>query len=187
MKEKIYTVPVNDAFAADSECPVCAMFEQLENDAIEYTMGPSYMEDDIREKTDATGFCRHHFKMMYDYGNRLGNALILSTHLKKLNQELTKEIKDFTPSKSSLFSRMKRTDATGERSASTRMSHPGIHPKRLSAHGSPPRPPTAMSATILTRFTDAIWILFLTYTKITMNFGKCFMKARDFVSRTSAT
>ena len=47
MKEKIYTVPVNDAFAADSECPVCAMFEQLENDAIEYTMGPSYMEDDI--------------------------------------------------------------------------------------------------------------------------------------------
>ena len=36
---KSITVPVNDAFAADSECPVCAMFEQLENDAIEYTMG----------------------------------------------------------------------------------------------------------------------------------------------------
>ncbi len=52
MKEKIYTVPVNDAFALDSECPICSMFEKLENDAVEYVMGPSYMEDDIREKTD---------------------------------------------------------------------------------------------------------------------------------------
>jgi hypothetical protein len=50
------------------------------------------MEDDIREKTDATGFCRHHFKMMYDYGNRLGSGLILSTHLKKLNQELAAQM-----------------------------------------------------------------------------------------------
>ena len=50
MKEKIYTVPVNDAFALDSECPICSMFEKLENDAVEYAMGPSYMEDDIREK-----------------------------------------------------------------------------------------------------------------------------------------
>ena len=45
MKEKIYTVPVNDAFALDSECPICSMFEKLENDAVEYAMGPSYMED----------------------------------------------------------------------------------------------------------------------------------------------
>ena len=29
MKEKIYTVPVNDAFALDSECPICSMFEKL--------------------------------------------------------------------------------------------------------------------------------------------------------------
>ena len=57
MKEKIYNVPVNDAFGTDTECPVCAMFEKLENDAIEYTMGPSYMEDDIRAVTDKKGFC----------------------------------------------------------------------------------------------------------------------------------
>ena len=64
MKEKIYTVPVNDAFALDSECPICSMFEKLENDAVEYAMGPSYMEDDIREKTwlcacyeDTYGLC----------------------------------------------------------------------------------------------------------------------------------
>ena len=30
--------------------------------------------------------------MMYDYGNRLGSGLILSTHLKKLNQELAAQM-----------------------------------------------------------------------------------------------
>lgn len=40
-----------------------------------FILGSAYMEDDIRAKTDATGFCRHHFKMMYDYGNRLGTRL----------------------------------------------------------------------------------------------------------------
>ena len=81
MKEKIYTVPVNDAFAADSECPVCAMFEQLENDAIEYTMGPSYMEDDIRAVTDKKGFCQKHIKKIYEQNNRLGYALVMKTHM----------------------------------------------------------------------------------------------------------
>ena len=80
MKEKIYTVPVNDAFAADSECPVCAMFEQLENDAIEYTMGPSYMEDDIRAVTDKRGSARSISKI-YEQNNRLGYALVMKTHM----------------------------------------------------------------------------------------------------------
>ena len=81
MKEKIYNVPVNDAFLADTECPVCAMFEQLENDAIEYTMGPSYMEDDIRAVTDKNGFCQKHIKKIYEQNNRLGYALVMKTHM----------------------------------------------------------------------------------------------------------
>lgn len=81
MKEKIYTVPVNDAFALDSECPICSMFEKLENDAVEYAMGPSYMEDDIREKTDKIGFCSRHIKKIYEQNNRLGYALVMKTHM----------------------------------------------------------------------------------------------------------
>ena len=40
MKEKLYTIPINDAFAMDSECPICAMKTILENNAVEFTMGP---------------------------------------------------------------------------------------------------------------------------------------------------
>ncbi len=111
MKENIATIPLMDALHADDECPFCYLERQAEQHAISFILGSAYMEDDIREKTDATGFCREHFKKMYDYGNRLGNALILSTHLKKLNQELSGVIKDFTPGKSSLLKRMKRTSA----------------------------------------------------------------------------
>ena len=107
------------------------------------------MEDDIREKTDTTGFCRHHFKMMYDYGNRLGNALILSTHLKKLNQELAKEMSDFAPGKSSLLKRMKRTDATSEHEPQTALGA-WISKRRQ----------TAMSAIISVKSTADIWIPF---------------------------
>ncbi len=44
----------------------------------------SYMESDVRDKTDKAGFCRMHFKKMYDYGNTLGNAWILKTHINKV-------------------------------------------------------------------------------------------------------
>lgn len=112
MKENIATIPLMDAFSAKDECPFCNLERNAEQHAVSFILGSAYMEDDIREKTDATGFCRHHFKMMYDYGNRLGNALILSTHLKKLNGELAREMKSFTPGKSGLIKRMKKTDAT---------------------------------------------------------------------------
>ena len=45
MAEQIYTIPVNDAFDSGCECPMCQMQKDLERNAIEYTMGPSYMED----------------------------------------------------------------------------------------------------------------------------------------------
>ena len=112
MKETIYTIPLNDAFHADDECPFCYLEREAEQHALEFILGSgaSYMEDDIRMETDKIGFCRHHYKMMYDYGNRLGTGLILSTHMKKLNQELTEQMKTFKAGKSTLMGRMKKTE-----------------------------------------------------------------------------
>ena len=56
MKEQLYTIPVTDAFESDCECPLCKMKQELERNAIEYTLGPSYMEDDNRAMTDEMGF-----------------------------------------------------------------------------------------------------------------------------------
>ncbi len=111
MKESIYTIPLMDAMKANDECPFCYIERDLEQHAIRFALGSgaSYMEDDVRAQTDAAGFCRHHYKMMFDYGNRLGSALILSTHFKKLNAQLEEQISRFEPAKSSFLNRMKKT------------------------------------------------------------------------------
>lgn len=107
MKEKLYTIPVNDAVNANDECPICNAEQSLENDAIEYAIGPgaSYMESDIREMTDKAGFCRRHFNMMYKYGNSLGNALILTSHVHKVSEDIKKEMKNYRGAKGGLFSK----------------------------------------------------------------------------------
>ena len=75
MKEKLYTIPLNDAVNAGDECPFCYIERNVEQDLMDFVLGScaSYMESDVREDTDREGFCRTHMKKMFDYGNTLGN------------------------------------------------------------------------------------------------------------------
>lgn len=106
MREKIDTIPMNDAFDSGDECPFCYLERQAEQRAIKYTIGPgaSYMEPEIRAITDQEGFCRHHFKMMHEYRNALGCALILQTYYTGLLMELEANLDDYElPPKKGLF------------------------------------------------------------------------------------
>ncbi len=88
MKEKIYTIPVNEALDQNEECLFCTLQKKVEEDILNYVLGPSYMEEDVREEMDKMGFCSRHYKDLYQAGNRLGLALMTQTHLKKLNRDL---------------------------------------------------------------------------------------------------
>ncbi|MFV0502839.1 MAG: DUF6062 family protein [Lachnospirales bacterium] len=88
MEEKIYTIPIMDGFNSESTCPFCFMEEKLHKDSLDYILGPAYMEDDIREKTDKLGFCKVHLDELYKEQNRLGLALMEYTHLVKINKIL---------------------------------------------------------------------------------------------------
>lgn len=109
MKEKLYTIPLNDAVNAADECPFCHIEREIEQDLLDYVLGScsSYMESDTREKTDEAGFCRMHYQKMFQYGNTLGNAWILKTHFKKRIAELERESKRFSAVKSSLSDRLR--------------------------------------------------------------------------------
>ncbi|MBR6328272.1 MAG: hypothetical protein IKR68_01340 [Lachnospiraceae bacterium] len=103
MKEALYKIPLIDAFKSGDECPFCIIERDLENKALDFVVGSdSYMQSDIREQTDKAGFCRTHFKKMYDFGNAQGNGLILNTHLKKLIGELKDRLSSYKPAKASL-------------------------------------------------------------------------------------
>lgn len=110
MKEKLYTIELHDALTSGDECPFCWLERKLEEAAIEFVLGSSYMESDIRDQTDRQGFCRRHTKAMYDYGNTLGNAWILKTRMAYLRSELKKQMADFTPQPATMFGRLKKKD-----------------------------------------------------------------------------
>ena len=82
MREHLHTIPVNDAFQSGDECPFCYLERMAEQRTIRFVAGPSasYMEPEIRDITNEVGFCPQHTKKLYDYGNILGNALILQTY-----------------------------------------------------------------------------------------------------------
>lgn len=119
MSEKLYTIPLNDAMNANDECPFCFVERNVEQDLLDFVLGSgsSYMESNIREITDKTGFCRTHFKKMFDYGNTLGNGWILKTHYEQVIREMNQQFKSFTPSKSTLMGKFKKNTE-------------GVNPKR---------------------------------------------------------
>lgn len=106
MKDQIYTIPVTDGFTEGGECPFCNMLKKLDKDAVDYMLGPSYMEDDIRLDTNKIGFCKDHYHKMYHEQNRLGLALMLHTHIQQINKDLTELASELkAPPKKSIFSK----------------------------------------------------------------------------------
>ncbi len=94
--EQLYTIPVNEAFDASAEsascgCPMCALYNKLEENELELILGASMMEPDVRQKTNELGFCHRHYGMMFTRKNRLGLGLILESHLDVVKKDLSSE------------------------------------------------------------------------------------------------
>ena len=92
--ERIYTIPVNEAFDASLAdptcgCPICALYRKLEEDELDLILGGSMMEPDVRIRTNALGFCGTHFDRLFTRKNRLGLALILESHLTELRERMS--------------------------------------------------------------------------------------------------
>ena len=88
MTESLYTIPVNEAFAAGSECPLCALRIRYEDQIIGNLMQSAYMEPDCRIHTNRLDFCAHHNQLLFSRQNRLGMALMTQTHLQELISRL---------------------------------------------------------------------------------------------------
>lgn len=91
MKETIYTIPINEAFDEDCDCPLCFIEKRLEQEAVEYELGPAMMEPDHRELSNVKGYCKRHFEMMFASPNKLPLALILDTHIGEVLKAISKK------------------------------------------------------------------------------------------------
>lgn len=89
--EKLYTIPVNEAFDACRDtpacgCPFCRLENMLERNELDLILGASMMEPDVRIKTNEAGFCSTHFSLMLRRQKRLPLALMLESHLDELRK-----------------------------------------------------------------------------------------------------
>lgn len=115
MKEKIYTIPINEAFDTDCNCPMCLLENKLEQDAVEYVLGAAMMEPDFRVDSNKIGYCKHHFSMMLQSPKKLPLALILETHVDEIRKTLASHAdKAKSDGKPSLFKKSVTATAATE-------------------------------------------------------------------------
>lgn len=88
MEERIYTIPVNEAFESNDGCPFCRLYKKLEEDELDLILGASMMEPDIRQQTNKLGFCGKHNNRMFNMKNRLGMGLMLESHLATIRKNV---------------------------------------------------------------------------------------------------
>ena len=92
MKYELETIPVWDAYHAESECPLCLLQRKAEQDFVRFYVGHSVMVPEMRVQVNDVGFCPAHFPMLLEGGNRLGLALITHTHIGELRRKLERRL-----------------------------------------------------------------------------------------------
>lgn len=93
MRYHIDTIPVWDAEKIEGECLLCALKRRVELQQVEYSLGASVMEPDVRIQVNRKGFCRHHQRLLFSRDNRLGHALMLESHLTETRARMDKAFK----------------------------------------------------------------------------------------------
>lgn len=88
MRDDICTIPVSEVFEVNEGCPICRMYNTVQERIIEYIMGAAMMEPDVRGITNKTGFCEKHYGKMMGRKGRLQLALMLESHIDELNREV---------------------------------------------------------------------------------------------------
>jgi hypothetical protein len=88
VRQHLDTAPVLEKMRDGGECPLCALRKENEASYVEYFLGGSVMEVATRVEVNGKGFCIRHFKMLLDAQNRLGLALMESSHLKEVLERL---------------------------------------------------------------------------------------------------
>lgn len=110
MRDDICTIPISEVFEKNDGCPICRMYNTVQERIIEYIMGAAMMEPDIRMITNKTGFCEKHYGKMLGRKGRLQLALMLESHIDEINREVLSD-KLFRSNKSKGEKARKITDS----------------------------------------------------------------------------
>ena len=68
-KYQLETIPVWDGIKSQSECFICDLMEQAQNDSLEFYLGSSVMNPETRVRVNSIGFCPQHTSMLVQSGH----------------------------------------------------------------------------------------------------------------------
>ncbi len=88
MRDSICTIPVSEVFEKQDGCPLCRMYNTVENRILDYILGDAMMEPDVRIMTNEIGFCPEHYEKMTKRPGTLQLALMLQTHTQEINEKI---------------------------------------------------------------------------------------------------
>jgi hypothetical protein len=91
MAEKIFTIPINEAFDRYEGCPLCFLRDKLEEQTLGLMLGEAMMEPGFRSEINKAGFCRAHYSGLYAEKNKLALGLILESHLDEVRKSFKTE------------------------------------------------------------------------------------------------
>ena len=104
MKYNLETIPVWDAFEAESECPVCLLLEDAERTYIDFYLGNSVMVPETRVEVNRTGFCPEHWEKLFNENREHhGLGLITHTHFREQKQNAVKALQELSMRKGPLL------------------------------------------------------------------------------------
>lgn len=78
MKQKIYEIPIWDAYAVENcECPICTIEKKVEDQFIETLFTEMVMDVNLNPQLTASfRFCHEHFEKLYKYPDKCGLAIL---------------------------------------------------------------------------------------------------------------
>ena len=89
MQYHIQTTPIWDSFNSNCDCPMCALYERIEQRLITRYLDDAVMEPSARVKVNKRGFCADHLKKLFVGGNKLGLSLQVNTRSEFILDEIT--------------------------------------------------------------------------------------------------
>lgn len=81
VKYELETMPIWDGVRKNTECFLCDLMKQAENDALSYFLGSAIMDPSTRVQINRTGFCPHHWSLLAHAGENQSLGLIGHTYL----------------------------------------------------------------------------------------------------------
>ena len=88
IKYQLETIPVWDGITSQSECFICDLMKQSQEESLAFYLGSSVMNPETRIKVNTIGFCPRHTALLVESGRPNSMAVLWESHLEETRDQL---------------------------------------------------------------------------------------------------